>query len=280
MQNEKKLVEDVVESAAKGAVKGSLEAVPIYQDALQPAAKQIGQTLQTVTRAINAALGPLKAFVWSYEQAERFIYERVGKKLENTPIEQIVTPAANVAVPAIQNLMLTGDEPALTELYANLLATAMDQATAADAHPAFAETIRQMNSDEAKVFTAFGDSDSWPCIQVRLVNTATTLLSFEVLVPVFSSLGEDYGCAIPMKIGAYLDNLERLGLIRVNFERRIADNEVYEPLKNHPQIKDLESDERVTEHTHVEIEMGQIRITEYGTQFFDACVTSKDSDSN
>ena len=39
--------ENKIKDAAE-AVKGILEAVPIYQDALQPAAKELGKGLQTI----------------------------------------------------------------------------------------------------------------------------------------------------------------------------------------------------------------------------------------
>jgi hypothetical protein len=45
------------------AVKGIVEAVPIYQDAVQPAAKEIGTALQTVAKSIHVVLAPVSALV-------------------------------------------------------------------------------------------------------------------------------------------------------------------------------------------------------------------------
>ena len=41
-------------------------------------------------------------------------------------------------------------------MYVNLLETAMDKETAANAHPAFVEVVRQMVPDEAKIVQFFG----------------------------------------------------------------------------------------------------------------------------
>lgn len=49
---------------AADAAKGLLEAAPIYEDALQPAAKQVGKALETVGKAVNVALAPIGALVW------------------------------------------------------------------------------------------------------------------------------------------------------------------------------------------------------------------------
>jgi hypothetical protein len=46
------------------AVEGIVKTVPVYQDAVQPAAKQVGQSLETITKAINVALAPVSALVW------------------------------------------------------------------------------------------------------------------------------------------------------------------------------------------------------------------------
>ena len=38
------------------AITGLVQAVPIYQDTLQPAAKQVGKSLETVAKTVNIAL--------------------------------------------------------------------------------------------------------------------------------------------------------------------------------------------------------------------------------
>jgi hypothetical protein len=47
---------------AADAMKGIIQAVPVYEDAVQPAAKVIGAALETVAKAIQAALFPLAGF--------------------------------------------------------------------------------------------------------------------------------------------------------------------------------------------------------------------------
>lgn len=44
---------------AADAVTGLAEAVPIYQDVVQPAAKEFGVALQTVASAVHVALAPV-----------------------------------------------------------------------------------------------------------------------------------------------------------------------------------------------------------------------------
>lgn len=77
--------------------------------------------------------------------------QEMGAKIADIPDENLVTPPANVAVPALQGLSYSFEEPNLKELYLNLLATASDDRKAIEAHPAFAEVIKQLTPSETKL---------------------------------------------------------------------------------------------------------------------------------
>jgi hypothetical protein len=49
------------------AVAEIVKAVPVYQDAVQPAAQEVGKSLHLVARAVNAALAPIEGMVWGVE---------------------------------------------------------------------------------------------------------------------------------------------------------------------------------------------------------------------
>jgi len=53
---------------AADAVKGIVEAVPVYKDIVQPTAKEVGTALQTVAKSIHLALAPVAVLVWAYEK--------------------------------------------------------------------------------------------------------------------------------------------------------------------------------------------------------------------
>src|SRR5262245_16824482 len=97
-------------SASARAVADILKEVPVYEDAVQPAAKEVGKSLQTIGRAVNVALSPVLGLVWGAEQIKSFIYERVGAKLEGVSPEDIQQPKPHIAVPAIDALRYTGGE--------------------------------------------------------------------------------------------------------------------------------------------------------------------------
>lgn len=136
---------------AADAVKGVVEAIPVYQDALQPAVQEVGKGLATVAKTIHVALAPVAALVWGFEQVRDFVHSRVAEKLKDVPRERIATPSPSVAGPALEALRYSGHDADLREMYANLLATSMDASTAREAHPAFVDIIKQLAPDEAKL---------------------------------------------------------------------------------------------------------------------------------
>ena len=53
-------IKDTVE-----AVKGVIEAVPIYDDLAQPSLKEVGTALATVAKTLHVVLSPLEGMIWT-----------------------------------------------------------------------------------------------------------------------------------------------------------------------------------------------------------------------
>jgi len=143
---------------------------PLYRDAFQPAAKEVGKGLKTIVGAFRAALLPLEIATWKYEEARKFLRGPVKRKLEKAPRDQITpNPKASVVVPALEAVALTEGDPDLEELFANLVASAMDKRHAMRAFPAFVEIMKQLTSDEAKILRTIGPGRSVPMIHLDRV---------------------------------------------------------------------------------------------------------------
>ncbi|OWF71984.1 hypothetical protein B4903_22605 [Yersinia frederiksenii] len=140
---------------AADAVAGIVKAVPVYQDVLQPAAQEVGTALQTVAKTIHIVLAPVSAMVWGYDKIKDFVSTKVAEKLKDVPPENLISPKANVAGPALEALRYIGHDESLSNLYANLLASSMNKDTANSTHPSFVDIIKQLTSDEAKLFKLF-----------------------------------------------------------------------------------------------------------------------------
>jgi hypothetical protein len=199
---------------AADAIKGVAEAVPIYPDLLQPAVKELGKGLQTITKTVLIALAPFEITVWGYEKIKGFLSEEIPKRLANVPEERIISPKPSIAGPTIEALRFAANEPSLREMYANLLATSMDVETAQNAHPAFVEMIRQMTSDEARIIEFISLYGFIHVYEFSLLSPFdSSIFSRQKYIP---KAKEAVGLVSSL-IPSYLDNLHRLGLISVQF---------------------------------------------------------------
>lgn len=255
------------------AVAEVVKSVPVYQDAIQPAAKEVGKSLYLVARAVNAALAPIESLVWGVDKIRDFVRDRVAAKLDNVPTEDVHPPKTHIAVPAIEALRYTGTESDLAELYANLLATSIDRATAYRAHPGFVDMIKNMSPDEARVMKFLATAGSQPLINIKYVTKKDG--GFQILYRHLSLIGVKASCEHCTLTATYLDNLMRLGLIEIPETKRFKSDEPYNEIENHPQIKRIIEDFGKAETHRVEVEKLKLDLTDLGRQFIRSCVIDK-----
>lgn len=260
------------------AIKGIVEAVPVYQDVVQPAAKEVGTALQTVAKTIHIALAPVSILVWGYDQIKDFVSTKVAEKLKDVPSENIASPKPNVAGPALESLKYTGHEETLRDMYANLLAASMDTRTASGAHPSFVEIIRQLTPDEARIIRLFANDRAFPLLDVRWefkTPTETESGGKDVLVN-FSLLGYEAHCEFPDLTPTYLDNICRLGIADIPAIYKYTARGIYDSLESHPQVVDAKKTIETNEKLQARVHHKGLRITELGKQFCYVCVVSHD----
>lgn len=254
-------VKDIAE--AVGAV---CEKVPVYQDAFQPFAKQVGKAGDTIGQTLNVCLGPLEGMLWGYGKIAKFLQKKVGEKLKDVPPENIQTPAPHIAVPAIEALRYTGHEESLADMYVNLLASSMNTEKAESAHPAFVDMIKNMCPDEAKIMKLFASQRRFAIVDVHLVVQDGYLIANRCLTLV----GVHAGCEKNHMTASYVDNLNRLGLLSVDKESRLADEKLYAAIVGHPNVKYiLESYDK--QNSKYNVVKYQVAVTDLGGHFLKAC---------
>lgn len=256
-------------NAALQAARAIVEGVPIYQDALQPAAREIGKGLQTVAKTVHIALAPVAALVWGYEQVKEFLATAVAEKLRGVPEDQIITPDLQVAGPALEALRFVGPQDELREMFAKLLAAAMSRDSAHLAHPSYTEVIKSMTPDEARIVSLFTTRWDFPVVHFALRRRGDK--GRVIFSRNFSNVGEMAGCQYPSRAPIYLDNLIRLRLVTIPDDTYLTNNALYEPLEQGLFATDLKR--------HVELSLGSEFVivraaafpTQYGREFAKLC---------
>lgn len=183
----------------------------VYKDALQPATREVGSTLG---RTVKAALAPVRALVWSWEQAEAWLESTVTERLEKRGVglDVVVTPGPQLTAGIIRGVQVSGPEAdsTLRELFGNLLATAMEQDRSGDAHPAFAEILSHLTSDEARILVALARRCPSPLVKGVAVYEVQGFIGveqeryFEADV-----LTSEVSLSHPDRLASYLEGVEK-----------------------------------------------------------------------
>ncbi len=260
MEEEKK---DNNVKATIDAMTGLAKALPIYDDAIQPAAKEIGKSLATVTKTVNIALAPIKALVWGYEKIEDYLTKRVSEKLKDVPEENIITPPPHIAGPAVEAMRFTGNNEHLRELYASLLSVSMNKDISEKAHPSFVEVIKNLATNEAIILKQFINIRDIPKIDLQQKSTDGPG-KFNITHN-FTSLYKSTGIDVNI-VPVHLDNLQRLGIINIIKDEYFSQDSIYDPLRNDIALEHV-LDELKKKNLEVFFRKGIIRLTAFGSDF-------------
>jgi len=210
-----------------GAVGDAIKTAPtFYEDALKPTVQETGKILALIPQTIEAALLPLRQ--WNIEREYKFAETKklLEHKLENVDPEKIVTPESYVAIPAIQAISYSMDSEELRNLYANLLAKAMNSDTKDLVHPCFVEIIKQMSPIDSLVFKTIMERDTNPIIDL-VYNKYESEIPIAIESKTIIENVTDINIAPVETVGICLDNLVKQGLISIS-EKSYINATLYE----------------------------------------------------
>jgi hypothetical protein len=152
---------------------------------------------------------------------------------------------------------------ALRERGAELLARSADVSTTEDLHPAYARILDNLSPDEARILRLFATRGPQPAIDIR---HGLPLVS-ELVAPGLNMIGAEAGCRHPDRVPAYLDNLNRLGLIWFSRET-LPDINPYQVLEAQPDAVEAMRRAGRTSRTV----RRSIHLTPFGTDFCEVCL--------
>ena len=229
-----------------------------------------------VARAVQSALLPIASAVWNAHTARELLNREVALRMKGTPAADILAPIPNIGGPAIEALRYFTHEPLLSNLFVNLLATAMNRVSASIAHPAFVDIIRQLSVDEARLLELFVQDLPLALINLRWEFRAASegkTGGKEVLVN-FSHMGTQAGCEFPLLTATYIDNLCRLGLCDMPAFYHYTSPHVYDAIESDPIVASLVADIESEPERIAMIERKGLRVTALGRQFIRACLVT------
>lgn len=119
----------------------------VYEDALSPAMKQIGKSLESVAKTSRFLLAPIDYLAAQHDRWERYL-KKVSEKVKE---EDLIEGHPQIVIPTLEGLSLSYENSLLSDLFINLLANSIDKNKQDLAHPAFPNIIKQLSHDEAVI---------------------------------------------------------------------------------------------------------------------------------
>jgi len=229
-----------------------------YNDLLSPAARELGEGLATIAKAVKIALAPVEATVWGYEKIRQWLSLRVTKILADRKVTEVIPPPLTIAGPLTLQMIFASEEPDLREMYANLLASAMDARTAGDAHPSFVTLIQQLTPDEARIVSLIASlNQKWVSWDGK---PSAKLGSDDELWEKLRKFCFEAKIKHTDKVDIYIENLIRLRLLR---------HQTWSTAEYHPEGAGPygDWDAKVTNDDYEYVEL-----TAYGRAFINSCV--------
>jgi len=213
------------------------------------------------------AVARLAASAW-WRATERSVAASVhlGSRIARAAIGDRTSPPSterSAAEPTAPPRSTDAGRDTLRERGAQLLARSADVAQSEDLHPAYARILDNLSPDEARILRLFATRGPQPAIDVR---RGLPLVS-ELVAPGLSMIGPEAGCRHPGRVPAYLDNLNRLGLIWFSRET-LRDVNSYQVLEAQPEAIDAMRRGGRTSRTV----RRSIHLTPFGTDFCRVCL--------
>jgi hypothetical protein len=252
------------------ALRDAAKDLEAFRGAAESYAKRIA-----IKQAILLRLwAPFRRFIGA--DSDYFISQQfagdLAEKTAHIPVEHLAAPHPTVAIPALEALSYSHDEPNLKEMYLNLLAAAGDDRRSDDAHPSFAEIIKQLSPGEAGQLREFLSLEHLPVARLKLM-TALPGQSFQVMrhhvlnwhTPEGEVLDDDL-------LDVFVDNWIRLGLAAISYMEFVTDipdvADPYHWVTERPEFIRLRDQGAAMEPPRpATFDRGILRRTEFGVRF-------------
>lgn len=219
---------------------------------------EIGLSLENLR---DDLLAPARRLL-GVSELERRVADRVSLAQSSIPtsarvVSQATTP--ELAPPSVDELRARG---------AALLKKSADPHATEELHPAFGSVLGQLAPDEARILRMMAAQGPQPAVDVYAVNPlgrpqAKTGRGL-------SMVGATAGCRWPDRSSTYIENLVRLGLVRVD-RGEVANDDAYQVLAAQPSVAEAVS---AAEKVAGKARIGRrsLHLTDFGTEFSATCL--------
>lgn len=190
--------------------------------------------------------------------------QQLEDSINQIPADKKVEPSVQTTAQALENSKYCMDQDNLREMFLALITNSMNADFQKDAHPSFAEILKQMSPLDAEIIKVFKNSSlvGLPiCRYQENRNGGYQTLLENVFIDYFNPNLE--ACSIS------ISSLTRLGLLKVSYNDFILNNEVYKGFEVHPWFLLLKKN---LPDKNITIQKGIVSLTPLGRSFTRICI--------
>ena len=203
-------------------------------DAAGPPAQSVGNTLSNLWElgvGNHVALWIKKQEVRQQQNLQDYV-KKVEEKTQEIPEEFIQEPSLHIVGPAIEASKYYIESEELREMFANLIASSIDNRKNDKIHPSFVEIIKQLSVLDAQILSLYRDLLRIPIAQIIIKKQTHEYRITQVHVIDFTH-SENY-----KSYASSLSNLQRLGLLSIDYSSQTNYDSAYDFIEDHPAFRE------------------------------------------
>lgn len=249
----------------------NLDINKIADDTISPITRRISTTLISIWDLTFGHIDNMNEKYQLKKEKELNDY----KQLLETEINKIdpvnlVEPKLSVVGPALESSKFYYEEKELRSMFAKLVASSMDSSKTTKVRTSFTHIIQQLDKIDALNLLSFQDKTRKPIARAETGYNSYRFTNDNRYQYIFFSSYEIEPLSDAMS--SSIDNLQRLGLVEVTFDRWYEDESRYNNYHDSSYIFSYTSDSPSHGNGYLPAEHGLIYLTTLGIQFIDVCL--------
>ena len=204
-----------------------------------------------------------------YAHALECYHQELSRSVEEIPEEKRIEPSLQITAQALENSKYCIESDELRSMFVKLISNSMNSDYETLVHPSFAEIIKQMSPDDARMLSVLPVNSNIPIVDYVSKHVMTHTYNTKLCNVYLSKLpGFDV-----FRESAAISSLSRLGLLYLEKESYITNETVYNRYKENDYFKKLSSEVISKEISHTaDINKYLGQITPLGKNFVLTCV--------
>lgn len=226
--------------------------------------------LAASVRVVRAAADPREAsrlVEQAREGVRSYAREMLGVADLDERLRQLM-PAASVRPAEERRNGAAAEVEVLRRQGAELLRQSADVYSEQSAHPAYARILEELAPDEARILRLLAEEGAQPAVDVRSLQLLG--LGSQAVAEGLNMIAPQAGCRHPERVAAYLNNLNRLGLIWFSKEP-VQDSIAYQVLEAQPMVL-----KAIKGSARAKTVQRSILLTPFGRDFCEVCLSGSD----